>query len=174
MSTDGFSFSLNQKNKITPRQLRKSDIMQLIRSNNLPELNSVLNDLSQENFSENDYFDFTKDELKLIKNYQVLTQYMIYSINKLTRKSQELDELANKQIQFNDTAEQAIRNKQKRISDQEENISELTNNCANLEYLIKQLHLEDKAKEAGIDINDNNNTLDYSGKYTGVDNKNNI
>ena len=76
---DEFNFTLNQKNKITPRQLKKVDIMQLIRTNNTSELNAILNDLSQENFSENEYFDFTKDELKLIKNYQVLTQYMIYS-----------------------------------------------------------------------------------------------
>ena len=76
---DEFNFTLNQKNKINKRQLKKVDIMQLIRTNNTSELNAILNDLSQENFSENEYFDFTKDELKLIKNYQVLTQYMIYS-----------------------------------------------------------------------------------------------
>ena len=62
-----FAFTLGQVNKIKPKQLRKLDIIHLIRSNNLPELNSVLNDLSQENFAENDYFEFQKNELKLIK-----------------------------------------------------------------------------------------------------------
>ena len=55
----------------------------------MPKLNAILNNLIQENFSENDYFDFKKEELKIIKNYQVLTQYMIYSVNQLTRKSEK-------------------------------------------------------------------------------------
>ena len=152
INTDDFNFSLNQKNKVTPRQLKRIDIMQLIRTNNTPELNSVLNDLSQENFSENDYFDFTKDELKLIKNYQVLTQYMIYSVNQLTRKSEKLKDLTDTQIQYNQKSEQIIKNKQNKITEQEETINELNNDCANLEFLIKQLHLEDKAKEEGIDF----------------------
>ena len=152
INTDDFNFSLNQKNKVTPRQLKRIDIMQLIRTNNTPELNAILNDLSQENFSENDYFDFTKDELKIIKNYQVLTQYMIYSVNQLTRKGEKLKDLNDAQIQYNQKSEQSIKNKQYKINEQEEAINELNNDCANLEYLIKQLHLEDKAKEEGIDL----------------------
>ena len=152
INTNDFNFSLNQKNKITPRQLKRVDILQLIRTNNTSELNAILSDLSQENFSENDYFDFTKDELKLIKNYQVLTQYMIYSVNQLTRKSEILNNLTNVQIQYNQKSEQSIKNKQNKIKEQEEAINELNNDCANLEYLIKQLHLEDKAKEEGIDL----------------------
>ena len=31
-------------------------------------------------------------------------------------------------------------------------INELNNECANLELLIKQYHLEDKAKENGINL----------------------
>ena len=151
-NTGEFTFNLNQKNKITPRQLKKVDIMQLIRTNNTSELNAILNDLSQENFSENEYFDFTKDELKLIKNYQVLTQYMIYSVNQLTRKSEKLKDLTDTQIQYNQKSEQIIKNKQNKITEQEETINELNNDCANLEFLIKQLHLEDKAKEEGIDF----------------------
>ena len=151
-NTSEFTFNLNQKNKITPRQLKKVDIMQLIRTNNTSELNAILNDLSQENFSENEYFDFTKDELKLIKNYQVLTQYMIYSVNQLTRKSEKLKDLTDTQIQYNQKSEQVINNKKNKIAEQEETINELNNDCANLEFLIKQLHLEDKAKEEGIDF----------------------
>ena len=126
--------------------------MHLIRTNNTPELNAILNDLSQENFEESDYFDFTKDELKLIKNYQVLTQYMIYSINQLSRKSEKLNELTKMQIQVNQKAEQTIKNKQNIIKEQEEEINELNNDCANLEFLVKQLNLEDKAKQEGINI----------------------
>ena len=152
VNNDEFNFSLNQKNKITPKQLKRVDIMQLIRTNNTSELNAILNDLSQENFSENDYFDFTKDELKIIKNYQVLTQYMIYSVNQLTRKSETLKNLTDAQIQYNQKSEQAIKNKQNKISEQEDIINELNNECANLEYAIKQLNLEDKAKEEGIEL----------------------
>ena len=152
VNNDEFNFSLNQKNKITPKQLKRVDIMQLIRTNNTPELNAILNDLSQENFSENDYFDFTKDELKIIKNYQVLTQYMIYSVNQLTRKSETLKNLTDAQIQYNQKSEQSLKNKQNKISEQEDIINELNNECANLEYAIKQLNLEDKAKEEGIEL----------------------
>ena len=147
-----FNFNLSQKNRITPRQLNRVDIMQLIRTNNIPELNSILNDLSQEKFDENEYFDFTRDELKLIKNYQVLTQYMIYSINQLTRKSGQLKELTDNQIKANQKAEQNLKNKKAKIEEQNNTINELNNECANLEMLIKQYHLEDKAKENGLNF----------------------
>ena len=142
-----FNFTLSQKNRITPRQLNRTDIMQLMRTNNIPELNSILNDLSQEKFDENDYFDFTKDELKLIKNYQVLTQYMIYSINQLTRKSEQLKELSDNQIKANLKSEQNLKNKKDKIDEQNNIINELNNECENLELLIKQYHLDEKNKE---------------------------
>ena len=126
--------------------------MQLIRTNNIPEINSILNDLSQEKFDENDYFDFNKDELKIIKNYQVLTQYMIYSINQLTRKSEQLKELTDNQIKVNQQSEQNLKNKKDKIEEQNMTINELNNECANLELLIKQYHLEDKAKENGLNL----------------------
>ena len=147
-----FNFNLSQKNQITPRQLNRVDIMQLIRTNNIPEINSILNDLSQEKFDENDYFDFNKDELKIIKNYQVLTQYMIYSINQLTRKSEQLKELTDNQIKVNQKSEQNLKNKKDKIEEQNMTINELNNECANLELLIKQYHLEDKAKENGLNL----------------------
>ena len=147
-----FNFNLSQKNQITPRQLNRVDIMQLIRTNNIPEINSILNDLSQEKFDENDYFDFNKDELKIIKNYQVLTQYMIYSINQLTRKSEQLKELTDNQIKVNQISEQNLKNKKDKIEEQNMTINELNNECANLELLIKQYHLEDKAKENGLNL----------------------
>ena len=146
-SPEEFNFELRQKNQITPRQLNRVDVMQLIRTNNIPEINSILNDLSQEKFDENDYFDFNKDELKIIKNYQVLTQYMIYSINQLTRKSEQLKELTDNQIKVNQKSEQNLKNKKDKIEEQNMTINELNNECANLELLIKQYHLEDKAKE---------------------------
>ena len=147
-----FNFNLSQKNRITPRQLNRVDVMQLIRTNNIPEINSILNDLSQEKFDENDYFDFNKDELKIIKNYQVLTQYMIYSINQLTRKSEQLKELTDNQIKVNQKSELNIKNKKDKIEEQNMTINELNNECANLELLIKQYHLEDKAKENGLNL----------------------
>ena len=147
-----FNFNLSQKNRITPRQLNRVDIMHLIRTNNISELNSILNDLSQEKFDENDYFDFNKDELKLIKNYQVLTQYMIYSINQLTRKSEQLKELTDNQIKANQKSEQNLKNNKEKIEEQNNTINALNNECANLEMIIKQYHLEDAAKEAGINL----------------------
>ena len=56
INNEGFKFNLSQKNRITPKQLKKVDIMQYIRTNNTPELNSILNDLSQEKFTENELF----------------------------------------------------------------------------------------------------------------------
>ena len=147
-----FNFNLSQKNRITPRQLNRVDIMHLIRTNNIPELNSLLNDLSQEKFEENDYFDFNKDELKLLKNYQVLTQYMIYSINQLTRKSEQLKELTDNQIKANQKSEQNLKNKKEKIEEQNITINALNNEIANLETIIKQYHLDDAAKEAGLNL----------------------
>jgi hypothetical protein len=112
--TDEFDFHLSQTNKIKPKTLKNIDIIHLIRQNNLPELNNVLNDLSQENFEENDYFDLNRDELKLIKSYQILTQYMIYSINNLTRKNKLLNELSNQQLNYNEEAEKMLIKQQKK------------------------------------------------------------
>ena len=145
-----FDFFLSQTNKIKPKTVRRMDIVHLIRSNNIVELNELLRDISQENFDENDYFDFTRDELKLIKSYQILTQYMIYSVNHLTRKNQTLNDLSNKQLKYNQEAEKVIKRQQKKIQSQEQILGQLTDNCINLEFLIKKLNLEDKVTELGV------------------------
>ena len=147
---NNFAFTLGQVNKIKPKQLRKLDIIHLIRSNNLPELNSVLNDLSQENFAENDYFEFQKNELKLIKTYQMMMQYMMNSINHLEAKNQKLCEFIDKQVEYNEAAEQVLEKQGKKIQNQEEDIDKLTGNCENMEFLIKKLDLDDRIKELGI------------------------
>ena len=56
--------------------MRRMDIVHLIRSNSIDELNDLLRDISQDNCDENDYFDFTRDELKLLKSYSI---YVIFS-----------------------------------------------------------------------------------------------
>ena len=55
-----------------------------------------------------DYFEFKRDELKLIKTYQVLTQYFLYSINHLKKKNMIIKDLANQQIQYNEAAADII------------------------------------------------------------------
>ena len=149
-TNDNFDFYLSQTNKIKPKNLKKIDIIHLIRSNRIQELNELLMDISQEDSEENDYFDFNKDELKLIKSYQILMQYMIYSVNQLTRKNQLLNDLANKQVSYNEEAENFLKKQQKKIKDQEQVLGELTNNCINMEYLIKQLHLEENVNGLGL------------------------
>ena len=160
ITNDNFDFYLSQTNKIKPKSLKKIDIIHLIRSNRVAELNELLKDISQEDFEENDYFDFNKDELKLIKSYQILMQYMIYSVNQLTRKNQILNDLANKQVSYNEEAEKYLEKQQKKIKEQEEVLGELTNNCINMEYLIKQLHLEDQVNGLGMNnINKESNLM---------------
>lgn len=160
ITNDNFDFYLSQTNKIKPKSLKKIDIIHLIRSNRVAELNELLKDISQEDFEENDYFDFNKDELKLIKSYQILMQYMIYSVNQLTRKNQILNDLANKQVSYNEEAEKYLEKQQKKIKEQEEVLGDLTNNCINMEYLIKQLHLEDQVNGLGMNnINKESNLM---------------
>ena len=155
MNYTGFAFNLGQVNKIKPKQLRKLDIIHLIRTNNIPELKSVLYDLSQENFKENDYFEFQKDELKLIKTYQMMMQYMMNSINQLEEKNQKLNEFIDKQIDYNEAAEQVIEKQIKKIRNQKEEIDTITGNCENMEFLIRKLGLEQKIKELGIKPSNN-------------------
>ena len=155
MNYTGFAFNLGQVNKIKPKQLRKLDIIHLIRSNNIPELKQVLYDLSQENFKENDYFEFQKDELKLIKTYQMMMQYMMNSINQLEEKNQKLNEFIDKQIDYNEAAEQVIEKQNKKIRNQKEEIDTITGNCENMEFLIRKLGLEQKIKELGIKPSNN-------------------
>ena len=155
MNYTGFAFNLGQVNKIKPKQLRKLDIIHLIRTNNIPELKSVLYDLSQENFKENDYFEFQKDELKLIKTYQMMMQYMMNSINQLEEKNQKLNEFIDKQIDYNEAAEQVIEKQNKKIRNQKEEIDTITGNCENMEFLIRKLGLEQKIKDLGIKPSNN-------------------
>ena len=154
INSTGFAFNLGQVNKIKPKQLRKLDIINLIRSNNIPELYSVLNDLSQENFAENDYFEFQKDELKLIKTYQMMIQYMIHSISQLEDKNQKISEFIDKQLDYNDAAEKVIAKQNKKIRNQKEEIDKITGNCENMEFLIKKLGLEEKVLELGLKPSD--------------------
>ena len=155
MNYTGFAFNLGQVNKIKPKQLRKLDIIHLIRTNNIPELKSVLYDLSQENFKENDYFEFQKDELKLIKTYQMMMQYMMNSINQLEEKNQKLNEFIDKQIDYNEAAEQVLEKQNKKIRNQKEEIDTITGNCENMEFLIRKLGLEQKIKDLGIKPSNN-------------------
>jgi hypothetical protein len=75
---------------------------------------------------------------------------MIYSVNHLTRKNQTLNDLSNKQLKYNQDAEKVIKRQQKKIQSQEQILGQLTDNCINLEFLIKKLNLEDKVTELGV------------------------
>ena len=148
--SNNFVFNLGQVNKIKPKQLRKLDIIHLIRSNNIPELKEILNDLSQENFAENDYFEFKKDELKLIKAYQILMQYYMNEINQLEEKNQVLSDFIGKQLDNNESAVEVLDKQNKKIRNQDEDINKIITNCKNMQFLVDQLGLNDRQKELGI------------------------
>ena len=150
-----FRFNLSSSEKITPNYLQNSQIETLIKTNNIPELNKVLIDMSQENFDQNKYFDLSDNEKKLIKDYQILVQYMLYSINGLTRKNQLLNDLSNQKNTEQFNLENEIDRQQQKINSQQETLSQLTNNLLNLEFLIKELKLVEEAKNYGIEIKDN-------------------
>ena len=147
---DQFAFYLNQHNQIRPKQIKKIDIPALIRGNRMVELNEIFQNLAREDFEENEAFDLENDEYKLIKSYQVLMQYMLFSVNNLTRKHQKLQEVTSKQIQYNKEAEELIKKQRQKMKEQEESIQALTLNCQNMEYLVKQLNYDDKIKNLGI------------------------
>lgn len=114
-----FEFNLSQTNRIKPRQIDKINVKTMIRNKEIDKINEVINDLSQENFDENginyfskncyvDYFDLKKDDRKGLKTFQLLTQYMIYSINHLKKKQEIMNDLYNKQLGYNETADRII------------------------------------------------------------------
>ena len=155
-----FRFNLSSSEKITPNYLQNSQIETLIKTNNIQELNKVLIDMSQENFDQNTYFDLSDNEKKLIKDYQILVQYMLYSINGLTRKNQLLNDLSNQKNTEQFNLENEIDRQQQKINSQQETLSQLTNNLLNLEFLIKELKLVEEAKNNGIEIKDNEDDND--------------
>ena len=55
-----------------------------------------------------EYFDFKKEESKLTKTYQVLIQYLLYSVNHLKKKNNLIKDLARQQIKYNETAEEIV------------------------------------------------------------------
>ena len=155
-----FRFNLSSSEKITPNYLQNSQIETLIKTNNIQELNKVLIDMSQENFDQNTYFYLSDNEKKLIKDYQILVQYMLYSINGLTRKNQLLNDLSNQKNTEQFNLENEIDRQQQKINSQQETLSQLTNNLLNLEFLIKELKLVEEAKNNGIEIKDNEDDND--------------
>ena len=58
--------------------------------------------------------------------------------------------MSDNQIKANQKSEQNLKNKKDKIDEQNNIINELNNECANLELLIKQYHLD-------VDEKDNNN-----------------
>ena len=146
-SSNNFNFTRGQHNVITPKYLRNANIDSLLKTNNLEGLNQILQDISQENFDTNEFFDFTQNEKKLIEDYQILIQYMLYNINSLARKNQKLNEISNKTMGDHIDMENQIRKQQEKIRSQDEVIEQLTNNCLNMEFLIKELGLQDKVDE---------------------------
>jgi hypothetical protein len=146
-SSNNFNFTRGQHNVITPKYLRNANIDSLLKTNNLEGLNQILQDISQENFDTNEFFDFTQNEKKLIEDYQILIQYMLYNINSLARKNQKLNEISNKTMGDHMDMENQIRKQKEKIRSQEEVIDQLTNNCLNMEFLIKELGLQDKVDE---------------------------
>ena len=148
-SSNKFNFNRGQHNIITPKYLRNANVDNLLKSNNLVGLNQILQDISQENFDTNEFFDFTQNEKKLIEDYQILIQYMLYNINTLARKNQKLNEISNKTMGDHIDMENQIRKQQEKIRSQDEVIEQLTNNCLNMEFLIKELGLQDQIVELG-------------------------
>lgn len=147
---ENFNFSLTHNNRVKPRDIRRIDLLGLINQNRTDEINDILSSIAQENFEENDYFDLTRDERSLIKKYQIVIQYMLYSINCLSQKNQLLNQVSEKQSSYNEDAEEVLAKQQKRIKEQNEEIEKLTNNCVNMEFLIRELGLEDQALQLGI------------------------
>lgn len=147
---ENFNFSLTHSNMVRPNYIRKLNLGSLINENRIEELNDVLNIISQENFEENEYFDFTREERELIKKYQIVMQYMLYSINCLSKKNNVLNHVTEEQVKYNQEAENMINKQQKKIREQDQVIEELTNNCVNMEFLIRELGLEDQALTLGI------------------------
>lgn len=166
---EDFQFTLTHSNKIRPKDIRRMDLNQLVSQNRMEELNDFLSDLSHENFEENDYFDLSRDERKLIKDYQVVMQYMIYSINQLSKKNQILNHYTQQQQVFNEEAEKVLLKQNKKIEDQNDIIQQLTNNCINMEFLIRELGLEDQALTLGLDLDHVEKTVDMKDKNKPLD-----
>ena len=144
MINDENKFNLIQKPTITPEQINNIDINELSSINNISAINLIINDLCNEEFEKNKNFQFTNEELKIIKNYQIITQYMVQSINKLTRKSEELNFQIKEQIQNNDRNEEEVRFKKDKIEEQEKTINEFIKEREYLEDIIKRLNSQEQ------------------------------
>ena len=104
-----------------------------------------------------EYFDFTKEEGKLIKTYQVLTQYLLYSINHLKKKNTLITDLSNQQRKYNEAAADILDKQKKKIRELEQANNDYTNNCMSMEFLIKHLNLEHLVMKLGVKSFVNNN-----------------
>lgn len=53
-------------------------------------------------------FEFNPEEKKLVKSYQIITQYLMFSSKHLERKKETLIDLQNQQINYNSKADEVI------------------------------------------------------------------
>jgi hypothetical protein len=56
-----------------------------------------------------EYFDMKKTEMKLVKSYQILTQYLMYSIRHLNKKNAIITDLVDQQHKYNEVADDIIK-----------------------------------------------------------------
>ena len=104
----------------------------------------IINQLCEEKFEENKNFKFSKNEIKIINDFQFLTKYMVQSINKLTREGDELNMKIIEQIQNNKNKEEDIKLKKDKIEEQEKMINEFRKERDYLENIIKKLNSQEK------------------------------
>ena len=91
-----------------------------------------------------------KSEMKLVKSYQMLSQYLIYSIKHLNKKNAIITDLAEQQYRYNEVADDIIKRQKVKIRQLEEENNDLDNNLISMEFLVKHLGLDKMIAKLGL------------------------
>ena len=79
----------------------------------------------------------------------MVTQYLTYTLERMNKKQEVLQELERTQESYNSQADEAIAKQEKRIKDLEEKSKFLNDNCLSLEFLARHLGLNKIVEEIG-------------------------
>ena len=178
-----FEFSLSTISRIKPKHIIEYETFDNMiyenRSNstrNHHNINLIMNNLLKEDFKSNQNFNMTSQEQRLIKTYQAVGQYIVYSIENLEDKGNLVSNLYNQQSQYSNKADEIIQKQKDKINYLKMRSDNLNDNMLSLEFLLKQMKVDKNIgklnKRAKINNIDRKNKFkeNINQEYTSADN----
>lgn len=136
-----FDYVLSSISNITPEFVNQLGCFENVLNSNM-KVQYIIDMLAKEDFSANVSYKLSKEQLKLIKTYQLLIQYSQYCTQQMLQKKKIVADLSNQQYEYFSKADEVLKKQKDRIKMFEQRNHDAANNLLNLEFLIKKLKID--------------------------------